>query len=57
MLDVKSKLNHCYNFVFKDGTKSLINNSDYEQEEVRIQPQEKHLKRIVIWYLDNYAYL
>ena len=57
MLDVKTKSNYCYNFVFKDGTKSLINNSDYEEVEVRIKPQEKHVKRIVIWYDDSNAYL
>jgi hypothetical protein len=45
-----------YNFKFKDGATSQIT-TDREHEEVRLQPADKPVKRIVTWYHSSNAYL
>jgi hypothetical protein len=40
----------CFNFAFSDGSYSKLDMRGYATKETKIQPAEKFVKRIVIWY-------
>ncbi len=40
----------CFNFAFSDGSVSELDMRGYATKETKIQPAEKVVKRIVIWY-------
>jgi hypothetical protein len=40
----------CFNFAFSDGSYSKLDMRGYATKEIKIQPAEKVVKRIIIWY-------